>query len=56
MGNYFSSDPLEPKKCAICNMPIESTWSYMDIQCSKFKESCKGYYNNDCLHPFVKKI
>ena len=37
MGNYFSSDPLEPKKCAICNMPIEGAWSYMDIQCSKCK-------------------
>ena len=52
MGNYFSSDPLEPKKCSICNMPIESTWSYMDIQCSKCKERCKGYYHNDCLHTY----
>ncbi len=37
MGNYFSSVPLKPKKCAICNMPIEGAWSYIDLQCSKCK-------------------
>ena len=52
MGNYFSSDSLESKKCAICNMYIESAWSYMDIQCSKCKERCKGYYDTNCLHTY----
>jgi len=33
-------------------MYIQDAWSYMDIQCSKCKERCKGYYHTNCLHTY----